>query len=177
MLKWNSRLDEGKLGRAIDQISPDGESELAPSISMRARLWVSNRTMSSASLQIRHYRNLKNISLRDLSASIRYLRHRNCRKIEFGKAKLTVETALRLAGILHVPAAMFLAEPTPQAKARRSITRSNTGRFIRTQACSLRYFLRNSRRNKIYFGKSASPRDHSKRTVDGDSILARNFCT
>ena len=37
-------------------------------------------------------------------------------KIENGKAKLTVETALKFAGILHVPAAMFLAEPTSGGK-------------------------------------------------------------
>ena len=93
---------------------------------MRASSWVSNRTMSSASLQIRHYRNLKNISLRDLS-ELSGISASQLSKIESGKAKLTVETALRLAGILQVPAAIFLTEPTPQAKARRSITRSNTG--------------------------------------------------
>ena len=105
---------------------PAGESELAPSIPGAARLWVLNRAMSSASLQIRHYRNLKSISLRDLSA-LSGISPSQLSKIESGKAKLTVETALKLAGILHVPAAMFLAEPTPQAKARRSITRRNTG--------------------------------------------------
>lgn len=82
--------------------------------------------MASAPQQIRHYRNLKSISLRDLS-ELSGISASQLSKIESGKAKLTVETALKLAGILHVPAAIFLTEPAPQAMARRSITRRDTG--------------------------------------------------
>jgi transcriptional regulator with XRE-family HTH domain len=51
----------------------------------------------------------------------------NLSKIESGKAKLTVDIAVRLAGILHVPAALFLMESPPRALARRSITRAGQG--------------------------------------------------
>lgn len=44
-------------------------------------------------------------------------------KIESGKAKLTVDTALKLAGVLQVPAALFLSEPPQRPMARRSVTR------------------------------------------------------
>ena len=44
-------------------------------------------------------------------------------KIESGKAKLTVDTAVKLAGVLQVPAALFLSEPPQRAMARRSVTR------------------------------------------------------
>jgi transcriptional regulator with XRE-family HTH domain len=82
--------------------------------------------MSAAAQQIRHYRKLKHISLRDL-AKVSGISASQLSKIESGKAKLTVETALKLAGILQVPASIFLTEPTPQALARRSITRRNSG--------------------------------------------------
>ena len=132
--------------------------------------------MSSASLQIRHYRNLKSISLRDLSA-LSGISPSQLSKIEFGKAKLTVETALKLAGILHVPAAMFLAEPTPQAKARRSITRRNTGTVHENPGMQLEILCSEFKEKQNLFGRSTSLRDHSRRTADGDNILARNSCT
>lgn len=44
-------------------------------------------------------------------------------KIESGKAKLTVDTALKLAGILKVPASIFLSESPQRPVARRSVTR------------------------------------------------------
>jgi len=80
----------------------------------------------SASQQIRYQRNLKNISLRALAKEAG-ISASALSKIESGKARLTVEIAVRLAGILHVPASLFLLEKAPQALARRSITSKDTG--------------------------------------------------
>ena len=80
----------------------------------------------SASQQIRYQRNLKNISLRALAKEAG-ISASALSKIESGKARLTVDIAVRLAGILHVPASLFLLEKAPQALARRSITRKDAG--------------------------------------------------
>lgn len=48
-------------------------------------------------------------------------------KIESGKARLTVDTALKIAGVLQVPAAVFLSEPPQRPVARRSVTRKSQG--------------------------------------------------
>lgn len=82
--------------------------------------------MSHAAAQIRHYRTLKKMSLREL-AQHSGISASQLSKIESGKARLTVETALKLAGILQVPAAIFLTEPTRKAMARRSVTRKGQG--------------------------------------------------
>jgi transcriptional regulator with XRE-family HTH domain len=82
--------------------------------------------MSHAAAQIRHYRSLKKMSLREL-AQHSGISASQLSKIESGKARLTVETALKLAGILQVPAAIFLTEPTRRAMARRSVTRKGQG--------------------------------------------------
>lgn len=79
-----------------------------------------------AAAQIRHYRNSKKMSLREL-AQHSGISASQLSKIESGKAKLTVETALKLAGILQVPAALFLSEPRHKAMARRSVTRRAQG--------------------------------------------------
>lgn len=79
-----------------------------------------------AAAQIRHYRNSRQMSLREL-AQHSGISASQLSKIESGKAKLTVETALNLAGILQVPAALFLSEPRHKAMARRSVTRRAQG--------------------------------------------------
>jgi len=79
-----------------------------------------------AAAQIRHYRNSRKMSLREL-AQHSGISASQLSKIESGKAKLTVETALNLAGILQVPAALFLSEPRHKAMARRSVTRKAQG--------------------------------------------------
>ncbi|MES0172600.1 XRE family transcriptional regulator [Mesorhizobium sp. M0006] len=78
--------------------------------------------MTSANLQIRHYRTLQKISLRDLAKRLE-MSPSQLSKIESGKAKLNVETAIKIAGVLKVPAAVFLTERAPLPKARRSITK------------------------------------------------------
>lgn len=92
--------------------------------------------MSSAAMQIRHYRKLKHVSLRDL-AGVSGISPSQLSKIESGKAKLTVDVALKLAGILQVPASIFLTEQTPVAMARRSITRAKTGTHHHTPGLDL----------------------------------------
>lgn len=81
---------------------------------------------AKAAAQIRHYRNSKSMSLREL-AQQSGISASQLSKIESGKAKLTVETAVQLAGILQVPAALFLSEPRQKATARRSVTRRAQG--------------------------------------------------
>jgi transcriptional regulator with XRE-family HTH domain len=80
----------------------------------------------SAAEQIRYHRNLKNISLRSLAKEAG-ISPSALSKIENGQAKLTVDVAVRIAGILHVPASLFLLEQAPQALARRTITRRGAG--------------------------------------------------
>jgi len=94
------------------------------------------RKMTSAARQIRHYRNIKQLSLKNL-AEASGISASQLSKIETGKAKLTVETAMKLAEILQVPAANFLMEPAPKAMARRTITRRNTGTLQQTPGMRL----------------------------------------
>lgn len=81
--------------------------------------------MTAAYLQIRHYRTQQKISLREL-ARLLEISPSQLSKVESGKAKLTVDTAIKIAGILNVPAAVFLTERSPFPRARRSITRKGT---------------------------------------------------
>lgn len=92
--------------------------------------------MSHAASQIRHYRNLKKISLRAL-AQASGISASQLSKIESGKSRLTVDTALKLAGVLQVPAAIFLSEPPQKAMARRSVTRKGAGVRHTTPGMSL----------------------------------------
>ncbi|MBB3236695.1 helix-turn-helix domain-containing protein [Phyllobacterium endophyticum] len=92
--------------------------------------------MSAAALQIRHYRKLKHLSLRDL-AKTSGISASQLSKLETGKAKLTIEIALKLAGILQVPASIFLTEQAPVAMARRSITRAGSGDHHQTPGLDL----------------------------------------
>lgn len=48
-------------------------------------------------------------------------------KLENGKQRISVDLALKIAGVLHVPVTSFLAVPRPTPQARRSITRAGTG--------------------------------------------------
>lgn len=79
-----------------------------------------------AAAQIRYHRSLKNISLRALAKEAG-MSASKLSKIESGKAKLTVDLAVKLAGILHVPAALFLVERTPTVLGRRTVTKSGAG--------------------------------------------------
>jgi transcriptional regulator with XRE-family HTH domain len=89
-----------------------------------------------AAAQIRHYRSSRQMSLREL-AQHSGISASQLSKIESGKAKLTVDTALKLAGILQVPATLFLSEPRHKAMARRSVTRRARGMKQTTPGMSL----------------------------------------
>ncbi|WP_374272611.1 helix-turn-helix domain-containing protein [Paenirhodobacter enshiensis] len=82
--------------------------------------------MPPAVQQIRHFRKMRGLSLRALSERIG-VSVSQLSKIESGKARLTVEMALKLAGELELPAASFLNDPSPAPRARRTITRAGTG--------------------------------------------------
>ncbi|MER9940037.1 XRE family transcriptional regulator [Mesorhizobium sp. M0088] len=76
--------------------------------------------------KIRDARKERNITLRDLSERSG-LSVSQLSKLENGKARLTVDVALMIAGVLHVPVASFLFSPKPGMQARRSITRAGSG--------------------------------------------------
>lgn len=48
-------------------------------------------------------------------------------KLENGKQRISVDVALKIAGVLHVPVTSFLATPRATPQARRSITRAGAG--------------------------------------------------
>lgn len=81
---------------------------------------------SNLGSKIRQTRKEMKLKLKDLSdrsgLSVSQLS-----KLENGKARLTVDLALRIAGVLHVPVASFLTNPRHSAQARRSVTRAGTG--------------------------------------------------
>lgn len=79
---------------------------------------------------------MRQMTLRDLAAASG-ISASQLSKIEGGRARLTVDTALKLAGIMQVPASIFLSEPAPQAMARRSITRSGQGPHHHTPGLDL----------------------------------------
>ncbi len=76
--------------------------------------------------KIREARKDQNLTLRDLSERSG-LSVSQLSKLENGKARLTVDIALVIAGVLHVPVASFLFRPKPGMQARRSITRAGSG--------------------------------------------------
>lgn len=92
--------------------------------------------MTSAARQIRHYRNIKQMSIKAL-AEASGISASQLSKIETGKARLTFEMAMKLAEILQVPTANFLMEPSPKAMARRTITRRNEGTVQHTPGMRL----------------------------------------
>lgn len=80
----------------------------------------------SVGTKIREARKEGNLTLRDLSERSG-LSVSQLSKLENGKARLTVDVALIIAGVLHVPVASFLFRPKPGMQARRSITRAGGG--------------------------------------------------
>ena len=84
--------------------------------------------MTSAARQIRHYRNIKQLSLKNL-AEASGISASQLSKIETGKAKLTIETAMKLAEILQVPAANFLMAPALKAHGKAYDNTSRYGHF------------------------------------------------
>lgn len=71
---------------------------------------------------IRLQRSRKGISLRSLAADLG-ISASQLSKIETGKSKLSVDLALKIAGLLEVPAANFLSKGQPTATGRRTISR------------------------------------------------------
>lgn len=80
----------------------------------------------SVGTKIREARKEGKLTLRDLSERCG-LSVSQLSKLENGKARLTVDVALTIAGVLHVPVASFLFRPKPGMQARRSITRAGSG--------------------------------------------------
>ena len=76
--------------------------------------------------QIREFRKRQGLTLQDVSATSG-LSVSTLSKIENGKTRLTMDTALVLAGILKVPVTGCLAEDVVRPTARRSITRAGAG--------------------------------------------------
>lgn len=85
-----------------------------------------NVTDNNVGAQIRQARKDKSLTLQDMSdrsgLSVSQLS-----KLETAKARLTVDLALRIAGVLGVPVASFLHGPKPEMQSRRTITRANAG--------------------------------------------------
>jgi transcriptional regulator with XRE-family HTH domain len=106
----------------------------------------------SAAEQIRYHRQSRNISLRSLAKEAG-ISASSLSKIESGKAKLTVEMAVKLAGILHVPASIFLLEQAPQALARRTITRSDMGEVHHNPGMSLEVLCSDFKEKRNLFWK------------------------
>lgn len=76
--------------------------------------------------QIRNVRKERNLTLKSLSTASG-MSVSQLSKLENGKARLSVETAMALANILQVPVAALLSKPAAESRSRRSITRAETG--------------------------------------------------
>lgn len=76
--------------------------------------------------QIRQARKDQDLTLKDMSERSG-LSVSQLSKLETGKARLTVDLALRIAGVLRVPVASFLFGPKAGMQSRRSITRASAG--------------------------------------------------
>lgn len=74
---------------------------------------------------IREQRTQKGVSLRSLANGLG-ISASQLSKIETGKSKVSVELALKIAELLGVPAAVFLAKSKPAASGRRTITRAKS---------------------------------------------------
>ncbi|WP_151719681.1 helix-turn-helix domain-containing protein [Gemmobacter serpentinus] len=75
---------------------------------------------------IRQTRKRLNLSLKELSEKSG-LTVSQLSKLENGKQRISVDLALRIAGVLHVPVTSFLAAPSARPMARRSIIRAGQG--------------------------------------------------
>ncbi len=73
---------------------------------------------------IRTQRTRKGISLRSMATELG-ISASQLSKIETGKSKLSVDLALKIAGLLEVPASVFLSKGPPSAGGRRTITRAS----------------------------------------------------
>lgn len=75
---------------------------------------------------IRQTRKRLNLSLKELSERSG-LTVSQLSKLENGKQRISVDLALKIAGVLHVPVTSFLSAPSVRPLARRSIVRAGTG--------------------------------------------------
>jgi len=76
--------------------------------------------------RVREARKARGLTLQDLSTRSG-LSVSQLSKLETGKARLTVDTALVIAGVLQAPVAALLSVPKSSPRARRSITRAGSG--------------------------------------------------
>lgn len=90
----------------------------------------------SVESQIRKQRNLRGVTLRGLAKALN-ISPSQLSKVEIGKAKLTVELALKIADILQVPATVFLSKAKPHFTGRRTISRKHTGSVQTTPGMKL----------------------------------------
>lgn len=81
---------------------------------------------------IRQTRKRQKLTLRDLSERSG-LTVSQLSKLENGKQRISVDHALKIAGVLQVPVTSFLAAPRALPQARRAITRAGTGTRHETQ--------------------------------------------
>lgn len=81
---------------------------------------------------IRQTRKRQKLTLRDLSERSG-LTVSQLSKLENGKQRISVDIALKIAGVLQVPVTSFLAAPRALPRARRAITRAGTGTRHATQ--------------------------------------------
>lgn len=104
----------------------------------------------SVQKQIRSQRNLKGISLRSLANELG-ISPSQLSKIETGKAKLTVEGALKIANVLKVPATTFLSPAKHHATGRRTITRKKSGSVQTTAGMRLEALCADFKENSNLF--------------------------
>ncbi len=107
------------------------ESNLPFDIPVTRKNFVESPETLSVESAIRTQRVAKGISVRSL-AKLLEISASQLSKIETGKSRLSVDLALKIAGILGVPAAVFLSKGNQQISGRRTITRANTGETHQT---------------------------------------------
>lgn len=91
---------------------------------------------ASVGSKIREVRKASAMTLNDLSRKSG-LSVSQLSKLENGKARLTVDLALRIAGVLHVPVISLLRSPKSGVQGRRSITRASAG--IQHEGAGMRF--------------------------------------
>ena len=114
--------------------------------------------------QIRDYRKKQGLTLQDISA-MSGLSVSTLSKIENGKTRLTLDTALVLAGILKVPVTGFLAEDVVRPTARRSITRAGEGVVHDVNGLRFEVLCADFKEKRNFFWRVTV----SARSLDGDS--------
>ncbi len=97
-------------------------ASLPPEVAQRAGRVPPQMNVENA---IRAQRTLKGVSLRALANNLG-ISASQLSKIETGKSKVSVDVALKIAELLGVPAAVFLAKGKPSASGRRTITRAQS---------------------------------------------------